>query len=99
MGDPLTKVLLTMAQYYVSKKVDSLYPLQKKLTSVVGDDHISISPSKELLQSVLDNLRDIDFKISEVDTYISNKIMFYCEETCLVPQGVDDVPRLSLSRD
>jgi len=65
---------------------------------VVGDDHISISPCKEMLESILVNLESIDFKISKVDTYISKKIMFYCEETCMVPQSVSDVPKSTLAR-
>jgi hypothetical protein len=44
MGDPLTKVLLTTAQLYVSKHVDYLISdSEKKITSIVGDDHISLS--------------------------------------------------------
>jgi hypothetical protein len=53
--------------------------------SFVGDDLIALSTESRLLRDHLQILRDLEFKISEKDTFISSKIMFYCEEGSLVP--------------
>jgi len=58
---------------------------EKKITSIVGDDHISLSNHKKTLELILEFLENIGFKISMLDTYISSKIMFYCEEIAMVP--------------
>lgn len=41
-------------------------------------------------------LRIAGFMISENDTYVSKRLMFYCEETAPVPQNITDLLRYVL---
>lgn len=89
MGDPLTKLLLTISQEYCFQA--SGIPLG----SCVGDDVLALSSESKLLLH-LQALRSLDFKISEADTFISDRFMFYCEAGALVPQGPDDLLAVQL---
>jgi len=78
MGDPFTKVLLTVVEDYAFRIV-------KSPGSCVGDDVVRLGTKKEV-ETHLNELRKIDFKISEDDTFISKLGVFYCEEGMLIPQ-------------
>jgi hypothetical protein len=43
-------------------------------------------------------LERMGFKISYDDTYVSRKLMFFCEEGAIVPQRVVDLPAVTLKR-
>jgi len=82
MGDPMTKVILTLAQVYALEKS------QLRVAAINGDDLIALSIDREKLERYPAELESLDFKVSLDDTYVSRKIMFYCEEVARVPQDV-----------
>jgi len=83
MGDPMCKVILTLAQNYVLDK--------SGLTGwIVGDDLTVLSQDKKSLENYPDELESIDFKVSYEDTYVSSRFMYFCEEIARVPQGPSD---------
>jgi hypothetical protein len=91
MGDMMTKVILTLShQYCCELSRLSVYTL-------VGDDEIALDSNRRRLERHLDNLGLI-FKVSELDTFISTNLAFYCEEGSLVPQSVLDVPHVRMRR-
>lgn len=84
MGDPMTKVLLSLAQDYVRREVDPI------LSSQVGDDIVALDKSRTKLGTYAPRLIAMGFKVSELDTYITDRCMFFCEEAALVPQTISD---------
>lgn len=80
MGDYMTKVILTVAQYYLLCKT------QQTTASVVGDDLVILSNEKSRLEKHLEEIKALDFKISEPDTYITKRVIFYTEEGAFIPQ-------------
>ncbi|ASA47454.1 RdRp [Wilkie narna-like virus 2] len=88
MGDPMTKVILTLAQEYVLFRSNAgRGPTGRLVGSIVGDDLVILSRLRHHLGWYLDDLRSLDFRVSDDDTFISSDFMFYCEETSRVPQG------------
>lgn len=52
MGDPLTKVVLTLVQLYIGDKTDKQFagvPNSKTIKSIVGDDFICLCKNKNVL--------------------------------------------------
>lgn len=95
MGDMMTKVIMTLAHDYAVRTAGL------KVYSLVGDDLVALSNSKEQLNACLQALSDIDFRVSEDDTFVSPRLAFYCEEGMLVPQRASDsiVARLRRNQD
>lgn len=95
MGDMMTKVIMTLAHDYAVRTAGI------RVYSLVGDDLIALSNRKEQLSACVNALTDIDFKISEDDTFVSSRLAFYCEEGTLVPQRASDsvVARLRRNQD
>jgi hypothetical protein len=93
MGDPMTKVLLTIAQEYAYRLVEGPH-----VGSMVGDDLVVISNSRGTLRTYLRVLESLDFRVSEDDTVISCRYMFYCEECARVPQRDSDTVRAHQKR-
>nr|QRW42893.1 putative replicase [Cunsystermes virus] len=87
MGDPFTKVLLTICQYLIYETMSLRYPY---FGSIVGDDLVLMSFNKVALVDYMRCLEEYSFKISRPDTFISEKYMFYCEQLCLVPQNLSE---------
>jgi hypothetical protein len=86
MGDPLTKVLLSYMQLYVYLSVrEKTKHLPYLAATIVGDDLVAITPTVDTLRLYLNELTRVGFKVSENDTYISHRFMFYCEECAIVP--------------
>jgi hypothetical protein len=79
MGDMMTKVILTIAHQYCCA--------HSKLTTynLVGDDEIALS-SRFKLEAHLNGELSRIFKISELDTYVSDFFAFYCEEGAIMPK-------------
>jgi len=84
MGDPMTKLVLTAAQLYCF----NLSGL--KTASCVGDDLIALHHDQQRLWSHVETLRNAGFKVSMEDTYVSNILMYYCEEVSKVPQNIKE---------
>ena len=93
MGDPMTKILLTILQEYVYRSIPDPH-----IGSMVGDDLVVISPYRRVLRDYLKRLSAVDMKISDDDTVISCRYMFYCEECARVPQSDSETVRSSLKR-
>jgi len=91
MGDMMTKVILTLSHQYCCEKS------RLKVYTLVGDDEIALDSDKQKLENHLLTLGEI-FKVSEADTFVSQNLAFYCEEGCLVPQSVLDVPQVRMKR-
>jgi len=91
MGDMMTKVILTLAHQYCCERSGL------RVYTLVGDDEIALDSDESKLHKHLDTLGEI-FKVSELDTYVSKRMAFYCEEGCLVPQSVLDVPHVRMRR-
>jgi len=91
MGDMMTKVILTLAHQYCCEKSGLL------TYTLVGDDEIALDPSRVVLENHLKTLNTI-FKVSELDTFVSDHFAFYCEEGTLVPQRVQDTPHVKMKR-
>jgi len=91
MGDMMTKVILTLAHQYCCEKS------HLKVYTLVGDDEIALENDPNKLENHLVTLGQM-FKVSELDTFISSRMAFYCEEGCLVPQSVLDVPHVRMRR-
>jgi hypothetical protein len=91
MGDMMTKVILTLAHQYCCEKS------RLKVYTLVGDDEIALDSDPSKLEKHLDTLGEI-FKVSELDTFISQRLAFYCEEGCIVPQNVRDTPHVQMRR-
>jgi hypothetical protein len=73
MGDPMTKILLTLAQQYAYIKT---YRHAKNFNipyigTMVGDDLISLCTEREILKMHLKCLKDLGFMISDDDSYQS----------------------------
>jgi len=91
MGDMMTKVILTLSHQYCCEKSGL------RVYTLVGDDEIALESDSSKLYRHLDTLGSI-FKVSELDTFVSDRLAFYCEEGSLVPQSVLDVPHLRMRR-
>jgi hypothetical protein len=92
MGDPMTKVILTYAQSYCYHRA------KVAVGSLVGDDILTLDHDVRKLEQHLQELRLLDFKVSEDDTFISRQLMFYCEEGARVPQRASHVPAVQIRR-
>jgi hypothetical protein len=91
MGDMMTKIILTLAHQYCCEKSGL------RVYTLVGDDEIALENDPDKLHKHLSTLETI-FKVSELDTYVSDRLAFYCEEGSLVPQSVLDVPHVRMRR-
>jgi hypothetical protein len=91
MGDMMTKVILTLAHQYCCEKSGL------RVYTLVGDDEIALDSNPDKLHKHLSTLGEI-FKVSELDTFVSKRLAFYCEEGCIVPQSVLDVPHVRMRR-
>jgi len=80
MGDPLCKLVLTISTLYVMRESDI------RVGSLVGDDLLMLSGVRSSLTSYVQRLEALDFKVSYEDTYVSKRIMYFCEEISRVPQ-------------
>jgi hypothetical protein len=85
MGDYLTKAILTFAQDACARAAGL------RVYSIVGDDFIAFGDRPQLLQ-YLDFVRRTGGRISEEDTYISERYMYYCEEMAVVPWTTPNLP-------
>lgn len=92
MGDYMTKVILTVAQCYLIEKN------QIKVASVVGDDLVILHNSKQRLENHLKEIKTLEFKISEPDTYITKSVIFYTEEGAFIPQRNADLLFVRMKR-
>jgi hypothetical protein len=82
MGDPCTKVVLTLAMYVILKET---FP--DRWFRIKGDDLViasSHASASEDLQSLRTAMEEAGFLLSEVDTYFST-VAFYCEGIFKVP--------------
>jgi hypothetical protein len=96
MGDMFTKVVLTAATHYAG-----VIALRHGPHDVVGDDLIAMARTeyRAELHAILDVLRDhLHMKVSTLDTYVSSRLAFYCEEGLIVPQKPADTTSVSLRR-
>jgi len=91
MGDMMTKVILTLAHQYCCEKSGL------RVYTLVGDDEIALENDPRKLENHLSTLEEI-FKVSYLDTFVSKRLAFYCEEGCLVPQSVHDTPHVRMRR-
>jgi hypothetical protein len=91
MGDMMTKVILTLAHQYCCEKSGL------RVYTLVGDDEIALENDPEKLNNHISTLNEI-FKVSELDTFVSSRMAFYCEEGSLVPQSVHDTPHVQMRR-
>jgi len=92
MGDYMTKVILTIAQYYLICKN------QVTVASVVGDDLVILDNSKQRLEDHIQEIKNLDFQVSEPDTYITKKVIFYTEEGAFIPQRNADLLFVRMKR-
>jgi len=86
MGDPLTKVVLSLIAWYCRARSCQEIP-GRSLSSEVGDDLIHLSDTRTRLVRHLEILRIVDMRVSEVDTYISQDWGHYAEEYLCIPQN------------
>jgi hypothetical protein len=93
MGDPMTKILLTIAQEYIYRSV-----LDYHVGSMVGDDLVILAHHRQTLRDYLRCLQSLDFNISDDDTVISDKYIFYCEECACIPKRSNDTVYHHLKR-
>jgi hypothetical protein len=91
MGDYLTKIILTFGQDICARGAGL------KVYSVVGDDFVAFGDRANLL-AYLDLVRMTGGRISEEDTYISERYIFYCEEMAIVPWTTPDLPVVQYKR-
>nr|UJQ92701.1 MAG: putative RNA-dependent RNA polymerase [Narnaviridae sp.] len=92
MGDRLTKYVLTVAHDYV------LHAANIKVANIVGDDVAILTNNQDDGPRYKQGLIDAGFKPSEDDYFVSNRLLFYCEEAASVPQTLDDLPAPALRR-
>jgi len=92
MGDMMTKVILTVVHDY-SMRLSGL-----NVYSLVGDDEVALSNERGRLVRHLHHLEQLDFKVSRDDTFISTRLMFYCEEGALVPQRPTQATHVEMRR-
>nr|WKF54344.1 RNA-dependent RNA polymerase [Ustilaginoidea virens narnavirus 1] len=91
MGDMMTKFMLTAVHDYCCRL--SLL----KVYTLVGDDEVALDSSRVRLETHLENLGKF-FRVSEEDTYISSRLIFYCEEGSLIPQRASESVHVELRR-
>jgi len=92
MGDRLTKYVLTVAHDYV------LHAANIKVANLVGDDVAILTNDPEDGPRYKQGLIDAGFKPSEDDYFVSNRILFYCEEASSIPQMLDHLPAPCIRR-
>jgi hypothetical protein len=92
MGDPMTKVILTIINDYVH------YIARPAVSSGVGDDVVALDNSKDKLTNYLHEMEKVEMKISWDDTYISSYFIFYCEEASLIPKKPSHTPIVCVRR-
>nr|WPV71140.1 MAG: RNA-dependent RNA polymerase [Ips narna-like virus 2] len=85
MGDPFTKILLTLVQKLAYMSI----PNPKPVSAWVGDDLISVHHDLKVLEKHRKGLEYLDLKVSEEDTYISDRFMFFAEEMAVLPHGMN----------
>jgi hypothetical protein len=91
MGDYLTKLILTYGQDICARSA------KLKVYSIVGDDFISFGDKPNLLL-YQEMVRKTGSKISEEDTFVSERLMYYCEEMALVPWETKHLPVVQYKR-
>nr|WAK75559.1 MAG: hypothetical protein [Narnaviridae sp.] len=92
MGDMMTKVILTLAHQYCCELTGlTTYTL-------VGDDEIALSNSRSQLTKHYKVSLPSIFKVSEDDTYVSDFLMFYCEEGAILPQSASESTHVRMRR-
>jgi hypothetical protein len=92
MGDPMTKVILTIINDYVH------HIARPAISSGVGDDTVALDNSKELLENYLQEMEAVEMKISWEDTYISTLFIYYCEEASMIPRKPSQAPVVRVRR-
>jgi hypothetical protein len=92
MGDPMTKVILTIINDYVH------HIARPAVSSGVGDDVVALDNSKEKLLNYLKEMEAVEMKISWDDTYISKHFVYYCEEASLIPKKPSHTPVVCVRR-
>lgn len=92
MGDMMTKVILTIVHDY-TMRLDKI-----QVYSLVGDDEVALSNDSRALLRHLDTLQSVDLKVSVEDTFVSRRLIFYCEEGSVVPQRPSDSTHVRMRR-
>jgi hypothetical protein len=91
MGDFLTKPILTFNQDICLRQA------QVDVYSIVGDDILAIG-EEEKLHTYLGISSELGNGVSVLDTYISKRFMFYCEEAMIVPRTTMELPVVQIKR-
>jgi hypothetical protein len=91
MGDYLTKVILTYAQDICARAA------KLKVYSIVGDDLIAFG-DRANLELYLLMVEKLGNRISWDDTFVSERLMYYCEEIALVPWETKHLPVVQYKR-
>jgi len=87
MGDPGTKVLLTLLGLAVTLSTRQKYV--RFYAENIGDDYAAIG-SDDSCRFALTEFQRFGMKISEDDTFISDRYIFYTEELIRIPTSVDE---------
>jgi len=92
MGDRLTKVVLSISHNYCGIK--SGIPVWR----IVGDDFVGLTKEPKQGEEYFRHLKELDFQVSEADSFISRRLLFYCEEGSLIPESTRDLPAVTVRR-
>lgn len=94
MGDPVTKVLLTVVSEISIESALMERPC-KEVSSIVGDDLTIIASDESFYKLVLRNLKRFGMRISWDDTFVSRSYCFFSEEALEIPQAYYDTVEMS----
>jgi hypothetical protein len=92
MGDRLTKVILTLSPE-IAVLASGLY-----CARICGDDFVALHRDRSVLRKYKETILRYGFKLSEEDYFVSDRLMFYCEEGAIPPQTFRELPAVSLRR-
>jgi hypothetical protein len=84
MGDPVTKVILTLAQYYCY--LASNYPSGQTHARFKGDNGVVITRDEEAYKRHVRSIREIDLVLSESD-HLWSDFVFYGEFAFIIPKN------------
>lgn len=105
MGDPMTKVILTIAYYLIVKAVcadvEREHPGCHTWFRIKGDDVVilvvGVSPEASTTEKhFLRRISEAQFRVSPLDTFVSH-VAFYCEGLFLAPRGLE-IEKISRAR-
>lgn len=96
MGDPLTKLVLMLANIYCYRSACKIANTPS-LGNFNGDDAIIVYRGNQYICHYLDGVKAIGLKTSWPDTFVSNKdrIFIYSEEVGLLPRSFLQIPTVA----